>query len=106
MDTEPTNNDTAQRREDVRQWVRQLRAFYVHATLYVAVSVMLVLINLVINANADRLGEWGAWWSMWSVLGWGIGIAVHGLVVLLARHNLFGDDWEARKVDELLARDQ
>ena len=42
-------------------------------------------VNLVTNISAGTAGEWDAWWSVWALLGWSIGIAVHGFVVWLNR---------------------
>lgn len=60
---------------------RQLRAFQVHAGVFAASMLLIVLLNLVINAAAGITGELRAWWSVYALLGWAIGIAVHGLVV-------------------------
>ena len=69
----------------------------------VAASMTLIIgVNAAVNANAGSLGQWSAWWSVWSLIGWGAGLTVHGLVVRLARRNLFQHDWEERKIDEIL----
>ena len=44
-----------------------------------------VRVNLVTNISAGTADEWNAWWSVWALLGWSIGIAVHGFVVWLNR---------------------
>ena len=45
--------------------------FYRHLAVYVAVNLMLVVINLVTSSSS--------FWAIWPLLGWGIGIAVHAL---------------------------
>lgn len=92
------------RREEARRYVRQLRAFQVHATVFAVVVPLLFVINAVINLAAGIAGDVWAWWIIWVVFGWGIGIAVHGLVVRAARAGVLGSDWEERKIDEVLAR--
>lgn len=47
--------------------------FYRHLVVYVAVNLMLVVINLV---------TWeGYFWAVWPLLGWGTGLAIHALRV-------------------------
>lgn len=47
-------------------------AFRLHLIVYLAVSALMVLIWVVAGA--------GAFWPIWPVVGWGIGVAVHGVV--------------------------
>ena len=63
----------------------QRKAFHIHATVFAATMVLIVLVNLMVNLAAGITGDLGAWWSGWALLGWGIGIAIHGLVVRLNR---------------------
>ena len=48
--------------------------WYIHATVYLAVNVLLGLLS----AMSDRH------WVMFPAVGWGVGLAVHGLVVFIA----------------------
>ena len=45
--------------------------WYIHAFVYVAVNLMLVLLSTVSGKN----------WAIFPALGWGLGLAIHGLVV-------------------------
>ena len=45
--------------------------FYVHLAVYIAVMVLLVVINLVTNS--------GNYWFIWPLFGWGIAIVIHAL---------------------------
>jgi hypothetical protein len=47
--------------------------WYIHATVYIAVNLLLALLS----AMSDRH------WALFPAFGWGIGLAVHGLVVFL-----------------------
>lgn len=47
--------------------------WYLHAGVYVAVNLLLALLS----AMSDRH------WAVYPALGWGIGLAVHGVVVFL-----------------------
>ncbi|HEY5732852.1 MAG TPA: 2TM domain-containing protein, partial [Methyloceanibacter sp.] len=52
-----------------------MRAFLIHLGVYVAVVGLLAALNL--HRNPGNL------WFIWVLLGWGIGVAAHGLVILL-----------------------
>lgn len=52
--------------------VEEKIGFMVHASVYVLVNGMLVLINIIQGQKA---------WSIWPLFGWGIGLAMHGLRV-------------------------
>jgi hypothetical protein len=93
-----------QRRQDARLQVQQLRAFYVHVGVFAGSMVVIFLVNLVVNLAAGIAGEWSAWWSIWALLGWGLGVAVHGLVVWASRARILGSEWEDEQVDKILAR--
>jgi 2TM domain len=47
--------------------------WYIHATVYAAVNLMLVAIAASSGHN----------WAIFPLLGWGVGLAIHGLVVFL-----------------------
>ena len=69
-----------ERQEAARRYVEQLRAFNVHTAVFAASITVIFAVNLLTNLSAGIAGEWSAWWSVWALIGWGAGIAVHGLV--------------------------
>lgn len=79
-----------------REYVQGLRAFQVHAAVFAVGMILILLVNLLTNIDAGVVGDWKAWWSMWALLGWGLGISVHGLVVRLNRPNEGRSSWEAK----------
>ncbi len=81
--------DTHYRRTKAR--IEALRGFYAHATAYALVNAGLLLINLLTSP--------AYLWVVWPLLGWGIGLASHGLGVFGGR---FGRDWEERQLRQLL----
>ncbi len=81
--------------QEAMEYVRDIRAFYVHALQYGVVMAILAVINLITSPGYP--------WVLWAALGWGIGLAVHGLSVFEVV-NLFGDSWEKRQVSKRLAR--
>ena len=93
-----------EREEAARRYVEQLRAFYVHACMYAVGMLVMVAVNLLTNLSAGSAGEWSAWWSVWALIGWGAGIAVHGVVVRLNRPSLASSTWEQRQIERTLGR--
>ncbi|MDJ0923317.1 MAG: 2TM domain-containing protein [Acidimicrobiia bacterium] len=92
-----------QRREEARQYVRELRVFYIHASVFAVGMVIIFLVNLATNVAAGITGEWWAWWSAWALLGWGIAVGIHGLVVRLSRPDSSPSTWEQQQIDKILS---
>lgn len=86
--SETTEYDRARRR------VEAIRGFNIHATIYVAVNLVLMTIDLLTP---------GARWFYWPLIGWGIWLMAHGLTVY-GSTRLWGPRWEERKVKEFLGR--
>ena len=78
-----------------RKKVREIRGFYASASMYAIVIPCLWIFNL-------SLG--GKIWAHWATIGWGIGLTIHGLSVFAGR-SFFGTEWEEKKVEELMARE-
>ena len=74
---------------------KAIRAFYISATWYAVIIPLLWIVNL--------FGG-GKIWAFWPMIGWGIGLTIHGLSVF-AGGTFFGPAWEERKVEELMARE-
>ncbi|WP_316861384.1 helix-turn-helix domain-containing protein [uncultured Cohaesibacter sp.] len=77
------------------EYVRDIKSFYTHATVYVCVMVLLLIINL--WTSPDYL------WVIWPALGWGIGVAINGFNTFEVI-NIFGDDWERRQIEKRLKK--
>lgn len=67
-----------------RRRVAMRMGFYTHALVF-------VLVNLGLFAMNAMTG--GYRWSTWPLFGWGLGLAIHGLVVFLS---LQGEGWRQR----------
>jgi hypothetical protein len=76
--------------------VQNLKAFYIHLTVYCLVNIMLFLINFASDA--------GSWWFIYPLLGWGIGLAGHGLSTFVFGN--FGSNWEEKKIKEYMEKDK
>jgi hypothetical protein len=82
-------NEIIYRRAAVRATMQ--RAFYRHVMIYIVVNALLVALNLLKDPNHL--------WFQWGMLGWGIGLLVHGLNVYSYRW--FGSHWEQMMQHEL-----
>lgn len=81
--------------EQALKQARELRGFYNHLLVYVVVNLFLFAIDYFGGSD---------WWFYWPLLGWGIGLSVHGLNTFMGTRG-FGLDWEERKARELMERD-
>ena len=84
-----------QRYQEVKQRVKQISGFFQHLIVYVLVNAGLAAINL--------LSDPGEIWFVYPLLGWGIGVAAHGLNVFLAEG--WTRSWEEKKIRELLDKE-
>ncbi|HEX6705951.1 MAG TPA: 2TM domain-containing protein [Albitalea sp.] len=66
--------------------------FYIHATVFVLVNAGLFAINSMTG---------GYRWSQWPLWGWGIGLAVHGIVTFMSLH---GDGLRERMLRDEVER--
>ena len=82
--------------EEVKQRVKRISGFYQHLLVYVLVNAGLVSINLISDPN-DL-------WFVYPLLGWGVGLAAHGLTVFLAEG--VTKSWEEKKIRELLEKER
>lgn len=87
--------ELAQDEREAMEYVRDIQGFYTHLVQYAVVMVLLAGINLWTSP--------GFFWVIFPAIGWGVGVAVHGLSVFEVI-NLFGRDWEKRQIAKRLGR--
>jgi hypothetical protein len=76
-----------------RRRVRMKAGFGIHMSVYVLVNFGLAAIN--------RIGG-GTPWHLWPLAGWGVGLAIHGLVTLLSlRGEGLQQGWIERELQRL-----
>jgi hypothetical protein len=78
-----------------RKKARDIRGFYFSALLYALIIPIFWIMNLSMG---------GTIWAHWPMIGWGIGLIIQGLS-LFAGRTVFGAEWEEKKVEELMARE-
>ncbi|KAA9021771.1 2TM domain-containing protein [Niallia endozanthoxylica] len=76
--------------------VQSLKAFYIHLIVYILVNSMLLVINL--------LSDSGNWWFIYPLVGWGIGLLIHGLSTFV--FGKMGSDWEEKKIKQYMDKDR
>ena len=86
-----------ERYEEAKKQVKEIKGFYVHLFVYVAVNLFLIFINL--KYSSEHL------WFFWATMGWGIGVLFHGLGVFKVMP-FFGKNWEEDKIKELMEKDK
>jgi hypothetical protein len=82
-------------RQEARRYVRRKRIFFMLLGIWLALSLMWFLIDILDDRNLD--------WFWWPMMGTGIGVAITG-IVLLGVGGLFGPEWEQREIDRYLHR--
>ena len=70
-----------------RRRVGAKMGFLIHALVYVLVNFGLFAINASVG---------GGHWAVFPLLGWGLGLAIHGIVTLVSLH---GDSLRQRMID-------
>jgi len=83
--------------ERARKRVEEIRSFYSHLFVYLAVNAGLFLLNII--TSPKHL------WFYWPLIGWGIGLAIHGLSVF-GTDRLLGKEWEEKKIREIMEKEK
>ncbi len=76
-----------------KQRVNKMKEFYGNLISYCVVIPFLIFINY--------YTYWGFQWFWFPLLGWGIGLTIHGFSVFG-----YGSDWEERKIREIMEKEQ
>ncbi|MCP5082827.1 MAG: Pr2TM family membrane protein [Alphaproteobacteria bacterium] len=90
-----TQNELSNDEREAVEYVRDIKGFYSHVAIYVVTIAALAGANLYMGT--DNL------WFVWPALGWGLGVASHGLAVFEIL-SLFGADWEKRQINKRMQR--
>jgi hypothetical protein len=82
-------------RRIARRRVRAKIGLYIHATVYVVVNGFLALVQ------SQTTPQYA--WALWPAAGWGLGLAIHAVVVLLAASGV-RERMEAEELRKLNSR--
>lgn len=105
MELEPNKRD--KKLELAKKRVQELKGFYVHLSIYIAVNTLITLLKIVRNTNnGESLGE-AIWdfgtFAVW--IFWGIGLVFHALKVF-SINPIFNKDWEQRQIRKYMEKEK
>ena len=83
--------------ERAKKKANEIRAFYINLMCYCIVIPALATINIIYSPEF--------YWFLFSAVGWGIGLTFHGFGAF-GTFPFFGKEWEQRKINELLKKEQ
>lgn len=87
--------------------VKEIKAFYIHLTVYILVNIFISgVIIYGLTANGDTISEAFSNFGVYSTwVFWGIGMFFHWLGVFGFESLGFGKNWEERKIQEMMEKD-
>ena len=88
--------DTERRKAESR--VKAFRGFYLNVISFVAVNILLFIVNIVTSPNSL--------WFYWVTIFWGIGLLFHAIDTFTMRNKYLGDEWEEKKINEIMEKDK
>ncbi|WP_435415168.1 2TM domain-containing protein [Polaribacter aestuariivivens] len=74
--------------------VKDIKAFYTHLSVYCVIIPTIIFINLTFEPHFH--------WFWFSLIGWGLGLFCHWLIVFGIRLLGFEKNWEERKIKEFM----
>ena len=87
-----------ERYEKAKKRVEELKKFYGNIVTYVAVNVLLIIINLVTSPRTL--------WFYWVTIFWGLAILLQTSRVFVLRGKFLGEEWEEKKIRELMEKEE
>lgn len=82
---------------EAKKRVKRKKDFYEHLTTYVAISIFLVVLNLITSP--------GHWWFQWAVIGWGMAVLFNYFDVFgVPGVGPMGQEWEQKAIEEELRK--
>lgn len=92
-----TNNQNDERYFKAKKRVEEIKGFYGNLTAYIIINIGFLIVNLLTSPNQL--------WFYWPMIGWGIGVVIHGMKVFNYMPFL-GKDWEEQKIKEFLDKEK
>jgi len=80
-----------------RKRVQEIKGFYGNLTAYILVNIGFLVLNLLTTPNEL--------WFYWPMLGWGVGVVIHGMRAF-NYIPFFGKDWEDQKIKEFMEKEK
>jgi hypothetical protein len=83
--------------QKAKKKVESIKGFYGHLFPYITVNLVLLFINL--KYSPQNL------WFFWPLLGWGLSVVMHGLVVFDCVP-FFNKEWEQKKIQRFIEEEK
>ena len=83
---------------EAKKRVADLKDFYSHFFVYLAVNIILIVVNLLSSPKAL--------WFYWVTIFWGFGVMFHALDVFILKGRFLGKEWEDKKIEEIMDKDK
>jgi len=83
---------------EAKESVKELKDFYRNLMTYVAINILLIIINLVTSP--------GSYWFYWVTIFWGIGLVLHASKVFILKGRFLGKEWEERKIKKMMEKEK
>ncbi|NVK53895.1 MAG: 2TM domain-containing protein [Flavobacteriaceae bacterium] len=87
-----------QRYLKAKKRVKEIRGFYIHLVINIVSILIIVIVNLLFSP--------GYHWFWFAVIGIVIAQLIHALLVFGFPQIGFGKDWENKKIEELLSKEE
>ena len=79
-----------------KEQVEKIKGFYIHFTIYLIFVPVFIWLNYISNTGFP--------WAIFPIGGWGFGVMGHAAETF--NYNpFFGKDWEERKINEMMDKD-
>jgi hypothetical protein len=88
--------------EHAQDRIKQKKRLTQHFVVFLAGSVLLIVINVVLGYGKD-VKLFGADWFVWAILLWTFFFLVHALNVVIT-NKFMGKDWEQKQMDKLVEK--
>ncbi|MET7027866.1 2TM domain-containing protein [Sediminicola luteus] len=95
------------KKERALQRIKELKEFYIHLTVYIAINSFISVNKVIRNMNNGETFEeafldFGTF-AIW--IFWGIGLAFHAMKVF-SFNPFFGKDWEERQIKKYMEKEE
>ncbi len=102
-----TNHIEEERYSRAKKKVERIKGFYRHLIVYFSINILITSIH-VVNDMRGGTSFITAFWDLqtfFTWIPWGVGLMIHGIVAFDIFSFFLGNDWEDKKVKELMEKD-
>ena len=97
MELVMNSNQDFENYQKAKKQVEEIKGFYGHLFPFVIINIILIIINLKYSPQY--------FWFLWPLLGWGLSVIIHGLMVFECIP-FFNKDWEQKKMQQFIEEEK